>query len=602
MFEDIYSLAKKNIQDENYKQAKDNLLKCLNFKPSFDILHLLGVVYLNLKEYEKSIDIFKNLLKKKIVSDSIHLNLGIAFKKKKEYLKAKEQFELSVKLNPSNYLSFFNLGNVFVESKRKEEAKKKFKRCLKIKKNYVPALINLSAIYLNQKEFKKSYNLLIRCVELGDESSVVLENLSKIFLLTKNFKQAEIYIKKLIKKSPNLLDKIVPVALGYTYLGKSEEYKDICKFYNGKLKLLKGPYSFGFNKSNKILKLGFVGQDFRNHPIGFFLKDMIPELSKKIDINVFSTIDYQDEISEFIEKYSNWIRCHKLSDDFLAELIYKKKIDILVDTSGMTITNKLNIFKIKPVKTQISWAGWLASTHMKEIDYIVGDHFATPSIDDKNFSEKVYRVRDIWCTYSRSVFDDLRLKKNQNNIEDVNFGCFQRPEKINQKVLKVWSKILLRTKRSNIYFINKTIGPYEKKIITDFFKKNKVSLSRVFFISPQNREIYLNSFNLVDINLDTFPYNGGTTSFESTFMNIPTLTMKNNSFMFRCGESINKNLNMDNWIADDEKDYIDKGVFFCNKKKLNDIKRKLNNQNPHCVLFDSKKFSNEFLEMILKIA
>ena len=54
----------------------------------------------------------------------------------------------------------------------------------------------------------------------------------------------------------------------------------------------------------------------------------------------------------------------------------------------MTRTNKLNIFKLKPVKTQISWAGWLASTHMKEMDYIVGDHFATPSIDDKNFQKK----------------------------------------------------------------------------------------------------------------------------------------------------------------------------------------------------------------------
>ena len=602
MFEEHYSLAKKNIEKEDYEQAKESLLKCLNLKPSFEILHLLGVVYINLKEYEKSIDIFKNLLKKKFFNDSIHLNLGIAFKKKKEYLKAKEQFELSIKLNPSNYLSFFNLGNIFVESKRKEEAKKKFKRCLKIKKNYVPALVNLSVIYLNQKEFKKSYNLLIRCIELGDESSVVLENLSKIYLLTKNFKQAEIYIKKLIKKSPKLLSKIIPLALGYTYLGKSKEYKDICKFYNSKLKLLKGHYSFCFNKSNKILKLGFVGQDFRNHPVGFFMKDMLPELSKKIDINVFSTTDHQDETSEFIEKYSNWIRCHKLNDDFLAELIYQKKIDILVDTSGMTRTNKLNIFKLKPVKTQISWAGWLASTHMKEIDYIVGDHFATPSIDDKNFSEKVYRVGDIWCTYSRSVFDDLRLKKNQNNNEDVNFGCFQRPEKINQKILKVWSKILLRTKRSNIYFVNNSIGPYEKKIITDFLKKNKISLSRVFFISPQNREIYLNSFNLVDINLDTFPYNGGTTSFESTFMNIPTLTMKNNSLMFRCGESINKNLNMDNWIANDEEDYIDKGVFFCNKKELNVVKKKLKHQNSNCVLFDSKKFSNEFLEMILKIA
>ena len=89
MFEEHYSLAKKNIEKEDYEKAKESLLKCLNLKPSFEILHLLGVVYINLKEYEKSIDIFKNLLKKKFFNDSIHLNLGIAFKKKKNILKPK---------------------------------------------------------------------------------------------------------------------------------------------------------------------------------------------------------------------------------------------------------------------------------------------------------------------------------------------------------------------------------------------------------------------------------------------------------------------------------------------------------------------------------
>ena len=96
----------------------------------------------------------------------------------------------------------------------------------------------------------------------------------------------------------------------------------------------------------------------------------------------------------------------------------------------MTRTNKLNIFKLKPVKTQISWAGWLASTHMKEIDYIVGDHFATPSIDDKNFSEKVYRVGDIWCTYSRSVFDDLRLKKIRITMRMLILGAFKGQKRL----------------------------------------------------------------------------------------------------------------------------------------------------------------------------
>ncbi|MGB1399315.1 MAG: hypothetical protein ACPG70_04225, partial [Candidatus Puniceispirillaceae bacterium] len=69
-------------------------------------------------------------------------------------------------------------------------------------------------------------------------------------------------------------------------------------------------------------------------------------------------------------------------------------------------------------------------------DYIVGDNFATPEKDDKNFTEKVYRFKDIWCTYSRSVFNDLKLKKKINNADKIIFGCFQRPEKITSKALK----------------------------------------------------------------------------------------------------------------------------------------------------------------------
>ena len=104
---------------------------------------------------------------------------------------------------------------------------------------------------------------------------------------------------------------------------------------------------------------------------------------------------------------------------------------------------------------------------------------------------------------------------------------------------------------------------------------SNINLSRVFFIKPSNRKIYINYFNSVDINLDTFPYNGGTTSFESSFMNTPTLTMKNNSCMFRCGESINKNLNMDDWIANDEDDYVDKGIYFSNKNFKNIRKKSI---------------------------
>ena len=83
-------------------------------------------------------------------------------------------------------------------------------------------------------------------------------------------------------------------------------------------------------------------------------------------------------------------------------------------------------------------------------------------------------------------------------------------------------------------------------------------------------------------------------------MNTPTLTMKNNSCMFRCGESINKNLNMEDWIANDEEDYVNKGVFF-QIRIFKKIKKKINIQNKNSVLFDSERFSNEFIKMLSEI-
>ena len=127
-------------------------------------------------------------------------------------------------------------------------------------------------------------------------------------------------------------------------------------------------------------------------------------------------------------------------------------------------------------------------------------------------------------------------------------------------------KNIIRVKKSKIFFINQSFNEYEKKKLISHFNNNGVSTKRLLFIQPKNRKEYLNSYNLVDINLDTFPYNGGTTLFESSYMGVPTLTKENNSFLFRCGESINNNLNMKNWIAKNTNDYVNKAEDFSNKK------------------------------------
>ena len=117
------------------------------------------------------------------------------------------------------------------------------------------------------------------------------------------------------------------------------------------------------------------------------------------------------------------------------------------------------------------------------------------------------------------------------------------------------------------------------------------------------RDEYLESFNKIDIMLDAFPISAGTTSFEASYMGVPILTKINeNNHWFRTGESINKNLNMNEWIAKDENDYVKKAVKFSeNKNNLVDLKFELQNLASKSPLYDSKNYSDNFYEMLIDI-
>jgi protein O-GlcNAc transferase len=595
-----YLLALTNFEKKDFKLAKFHFLEYLKKNDDFQALNLLGICYLNLKEYIAAAKVFKELISKKIINDSILNNYGVALKNLKELNTAKYYFKKSIKINQKNFLAFFNLGNLIFEIGKEKEAEILFLKCIKLRKSYLPAIINLSMLYLKNYNLDKCLKLLKNSLNLFPNNNTVIENIAKIYLIRKNFNLAEKYLIKLIQLSKENIKKIIPLALGYCYEGKEKEYKKICRLYTKNLTKDSSIFSLNTIKK-KIPTISFLSPDIRNHPVGFFTKDMLPELSKRFKIIIFNTCEFEDEISIYTKNFCHWINLKTNNEYEIADAIFKKNVDVLIDSSGLTRTNNLGVFKLKPSKNQVSWAGWLASTNLKEMDYVISDHFCTRQKDEKFFTEKVLRMKNIWCTYSLSVLENLNLKKKYNSESFIIYGCFQRPEKISKKVLRTWTEILIRVKKSKIFFINQSFNEYEKKKLISHFNNNCISNKRLIFIQPKNRKEYLNSYNLVDINLDTFPYNGGTTLFESSYMGVPTLTKENNSFMFRCGESINNNLNMQNWIAKNTNDYVNKAEDFSNKKFVNELKRKLIIDSNKSILFNSKVFANEFGKLIMNI-
>ena len=595
----IYLLALENIKKKNFQIAKDYLIKFLKYKQDHNTLNLLGICYLNLNEYFEAAKIFKSFVDQGFISDIIFNNLGIALKNLHQHNDALHYFNCSIKLNDKNHKSYYNCANLFLDLGKEEKSEEFFKKSLKINQEFLPSLINLSKLYLYQFKPDKCLDLLKK-KSISSVNKVLLENIVKAYLVKKDLKNAKKYLLKLIKLFPQLVHKTLPLAIGYSYEGNNKGYKLISELYTKNVTNKSSIYSFNINKKTSPI-ISFLSSDIRTHPIGFFAKDMLSHLSKKFKIVIFNTSNYEDEISLAVKKHSEWITLPNENDEYIAEKIYNRKVDVLFDTSGMSKTNKLGVFKLKPCRMQVSWAGWLASSHLKEIDFIISDRYCTKLTDERFFIEKIYRLERIWCSYSLYILESFNLRKVINNESKIVFGCFQRAEKINKEVMETWAKILLNVKNSKIIFVNKSFNNYEQKILLSHFEKEGISSKRLLFKKPKDRRDYLNSYNLVDINLDTFPYNGGTTLFEASFMGVPTITMINNSFMFRCGESINKNLNMKNWIAKNKNDYIKKVEDFSDKKLLIATKKKLIRESCKTNLFNSKLFAEDFSKMIMNI-
>tara|TARA_B110000037_G_scaffold219928_1_gene286214 strand:- start:193 stop:1854 length:1662 start_codon:yes stop_codon:yes gene_type:complete len=356
---------------------------------------------------------------------------------------------------------------------------------------------------------------------------------------------------------------------------------------------------------NKKIKLAFLSSDLRgNHSVVGFLKSIIENVNKdKFEIILFSNckINKEDEISTCLKTYfDDWINIEKLNDIEAINIIRKNNVNIIIDLMGLSSSNRLSLFKNRLAPIQILWLGYNNTSGLSQMDYLIADPNLIKKNEAKFYSEKILLLPNIWNCHSG--LGSLREKNPSPLIKNkyITFGSFNNSNKISDEVVSVWSKILSNIKNSRL--ILKSSHNYFNKNLKQKFKKNKV-LNQITFLSKKDSfEEHINEYKKIDLALDTFPYNGVTTSFEAIWMGVPVLTLKGFNPNSRAGESINKNLNMSYLIADNKDEYILRAVELSNNlKKVIEIRKNLFDKALESNLFNDKKFSREFYESLEKI-
>tara|TARA_B100000795_G_scaffold52933_1_gene34707 strand:- start:73 stop:1755 length:1683 start_codon:yes stop_codon:yes gene_type:complete len=427
-----------------------------------------------------------------------------------------------------------------------------------------------------------------------------------VYLRLTDFESAIYYLKKIMENDDGLEYSILKKYIFFnSYLNKWSQ-KD---FFENTIKLKETLPQYNFNKinirKNKKIKLAFLSSDVVNtHSVISFLKTILKHVDKdKFELIFFSNhiINKDKETPIDIKIYfDEWINIKNLNDIEAISIIRKNNINIIIDLMGLTSPNRLALFKNRLAPIQILWLGYNNTSGLSQMDYLIADPNLIKKNELKLYSEKILFLPNIWNCHSGLGISRIETPAPLIKNKHITFGSFNNAFKISDEVISVWSKILKSINNSKL--IIKSSFNYSDKILKEKFEKNQIFNQITFLDKTNSFEEHINEYKKIDIALDTFPYNGVTTSFEAIWMSVPVLTLKGFNPNSRAGESINKNLNMNYLIADNKDEYVLKAVELSkNFEKVIEIRKYLFAKALASNLFNDKKFSKEFYENLEKI-
>jgi predicted O-linked N-acetylglucosamine transferase (SPINDLY family) len=566
----LYKVAKCYLIKGDFKNAALYLNKCLILSPeNFEYLYSMGWVCAKIKDFDNALKYYQKALKIKQTPELYH---GIAA--------------------------------IYKENRLLDLALENYEKCLIINPSYLPAINNIAAIKISKKSYFEAVQYLEKYLYLKSDSSNVLVNMAQAQFAILNFDKGLEYFEKSINQSAS--EKNYEKYLFSTlYLEKFEKnkYQSLsAKFSEIVNKKKINTYKIDVKNNNLII--GFVSGDFREHAVSYQITGLIRELKKFSDIKLFAYYNnnYEDNKTNLLKNYFHkFENIFNINDDLLIQKIVEDRVNILIDLSGYSSLNRLSAFTAKPAPIQISAFGFLKTTGLKEIDYILADENII--LNEDWFTEKVLKIKEVWSTLDTdNIFFEIgELPFNKNKY--VTFGAFNNFKKLNQKTFKLWSEILKNVLNSKILFNNYTYANVEvRNFLYSEFEKNNVNKTKIIIENGGNREKILKDYNKIDILLDTYPYGGGTTSLEAAWMCVPTLTISGNSFVSRGTTSLNQSLGMLEWNCNDEIEYLAKAIKFSTSVDLlKKIKSELIIKRENSKIFDNIFYAKNFYSLMRNI-
>ena len=588
------------------EEAAANYRKALQIDPQLTELHIkLGQILRVQDKRDAAIGCFDAALKLDPENGEAHFLLGITFRETARLDDAVGCLRRAININPDNPETHINLGDAYSDLRQPDNAIASYKRALEIDPNQAVAHSNLGNVMLAIGDFDGAIRCYRRAIEIQHDFAAAYSNLGVALKDAGYTTEALDSLRQAVKIMPALTAARSNVLFVENSLGKltQMELLEEAKRFGDVVTTQAKAFTSWENEPDpdRPLRIGLVSGDLRDHPVGQFVEGVLHALAStaatQLEIHAYNTFLCSDDVTQRIRGCcQGWHSALGHSDEALANKIRDHGIDILIDLSGHTAHNRLQLFAWKPAPVQVTWLGYLATTGIGAVDYLIADEWTLPETEECNFVEKIWRLPDSYLCFTppRETTPVSQLPALHNGY--VTFGSFNNLTKINDDVVALWARILLAVPGSRLFLKTKQFAqPSRQQLIRDRFSAHGIEGERLLLSGQVAREDYLAPYQQLDIALDPFPYPGITTSVESLWMGIPVITLAGSSFLSRQGVGLLTNAGLSSWIAHTADEYVALARKHASDLgSLAEIRGSLRNRVAASPIFDSVLFARHF--------
>ena len=525
-----------------------------------------GIRFLELGDDTQAGDLFRRILQKQPGHSDALQYLGMVELRDGKLAEAETLLRQAVESDPANDVAYGNFALLLWEAKRPDEAYAYCEKAISLNPDNVQARNLIAVILEDRKRYEEAEQHLNKAIASQPDFAEAYYNLASVLIEMGRFREAFGHIHKTIVLDPELSANRL-LNLNYVDDMDRRTLFDLHRSWGEKIDKKCAPKSFTHDRDKKAskvkIRVGYLSPDFREHSVGYFIQHIIAGHDKSgFEVYCYANSSKTDVVSEYIESNADrFRRIKEMDDDELTRLIYLDEIDILVDLAGHTGGTRVAVMPYRPAPVQITYLGYPNTTGLATVDYRISDPYV--DIEDGTlYTEKLLRLPECFLCFGRFEEQPVNEAPPFEKNGYITFGSFNNLAKLSPSTLRAWARVLERVPDSHLLI--KAKGGDDSRIrenIKAEFAGQGGAAERLTLVGTlDSRPAHLDYYNRIDIALDTFPYNGTTTTCEALWMGVPVITHVGQAHAQRVSYSILKNVGIEETIAMSVDQYIEIAV------------------------------------------